>query len=99
MRPARDGAAARCYPSEVAPKSPEDVDPTREHALNPAVRDLVAGAVLLGLGLWTGGSSLVGDFDRLDVLFDVLGGVWMLWGLIRIVRYALHTRGSSGPSV
>lgn len=59
-------------------------EPEREHGLGPALRDVLAGVALLGLGLWTGGSTLDGDFDRLDVFFDALAALWILWGVARL---------------
>lgn len=73
-------------------------DPGRELDLGPALRDVAAGAALIGIGLLTGGSSFDGhDLDRLDVVFDALGGLWMLWGLARVAYHAVHAlprRGS-----
>lgn len=60
-------------------------DPDREHGRGAALRDILAGAALIGVGLVTGGSTLDGDFDGVDVFFDVLGGAWIAWGLVRLV--------------
>jgi hypothetical protein len=62
-------------------------DPRAESRLPAAVRDIVAGAVLVTLGVVTGGTSLFGRGDGIDVAFDVLGAVWIAWGLWRLVRW------------
>lgn len=49
------------------------------------LRDLLAGLLLLGIGVLTGGSSLGAEPDAVDYLFDVVGLLWASWGLVRIM--------------
>lgn len=75
----------------------EHLEEREEQSLRPAIRDIVAGALLLVIGLLTGGSWLwslltTGELmaegvDGLDVAFDALGLIWLGWGLARLVRY------------
>lgn len=66
---------------------PEDVvDASAELTRRAAIRDLVIGAALLGLGLVTGGSTLDGRADGIDYVFDGLALGWIAWGLVRLVR-------------
>lgn len=51
-----------------------------------AVRDLLFGLGLLGVGVLTGGSALDGDADRLDYAFDALALLWIAWAVFRLVR-------------
>ncbi len=59
-------------------------DPQRERANGAALRDALAGALLLGLGVATGGSILDGRADALDYVFDGLGIAWLCWGAVRL---------------
>jgi len=45
------------------------------------LRDIVAGSVLIAIGLVFGGSVFTGDPTALDWLFDILGSFWILKGL------------------
>jgi hypothetical protein len=51
------------------------------------LRDIVAGSVLIAIGLAFGGSVFTGDATALDWLFDILGSFWVLKGL-----YTLFTQ-------
>ncbi|MHC4930600.1 MAG: hypothetical protein ACYTGV_00195 [Planctomycetota bacterium] len=51
------------------------------------LRDIVAGSVLIAIGLVFGGSVFTGDPTALDWFFDVLGSFWILKGL-----YTLFTQ-------
>jgi hypothetical protein len=62
------------------------VDASAELNRRAAIRDLVIGAALLGLGLVTGGSTLDGRADGIDYVFDGLALGWIAWGLVRLVR-------------
>lgn len=69
--------------------SAREIDPHREGARAAALRDVAAGAVLLALGLLTGGSSFDGRADAIDYVFDALAIAWVTWGAVRL---ALHAR-------
>ncbi len=57
-----------------------------ERSRGAALRDLAAGGALLGLGLVTGGSSLRGSLDGVDLFFDALALAWIGWGAFRLIR-------------
>jgi len=63
-----------------------EVDPADELTRRAAIRDIVLGAALLGVGLLTGGSTLDGRADGIDYVFDGLALGWIAWGLVRLVR-------------
>jgi hypothetical protein len=65
---------------------PDEVDPSTELTRRAAIRDLVIGAALLGLGLVTGGSTLDGRADGIDYVFDGLALGWIAWALVRLAR-------------
>jgi hypothetical protein len=65
-----------------------------ERRANAAIRDILAGAALLALGLLTRSSSLDGGADGIDYLFDAIGLFWIGWGVFRLVRRR-HNEGSS----
>jgi hypothetical protein len=50
------------------------------------MRDIIAGAVLIGIGLAMGGSVFRGDFSVTSILFDGLGGFWIAKGLYGIYK-------------
>ena len=58
----------------------------RDLGVGAAVRDVVAGAALLAIGLIAGGASWAEGADGVDVAFDLLGVAWILWGVARLVR-------------
>lgn len=66
-----------------------DDDPAREATPAAALRDVVAGALLLALGLVTGTSVLDGRADAIDYVFDGLGVGWIAWGAL---RFAIRSR-------
>ena len=49
------------------------------------VRDVVGGAVLIGIGLAYGGSIFTGTADAIDWAFDLLGSFWLLKGVYQLV--------------
>jgi hypothetical protein len=62
---------------------------TREQAKTKSgsgVGDIIAGVVLIGIGLAFGGSVFTGDPGLLDYFFDGLGVFWIGKGLYRLVR-------------
>jgi hypothetical protein len=50
------------------------------------MRDIVAGVVLIAIGLAFGGSVFLGDFSVTSILFDALGVFFIIRGLIRMNR-------------
>ncbi len=50
------------------------------------VGDIIAGVVLIGIGLLFGGSVFTGDPGLLDYFFDGLGLFWIGKGIYRLVR-------------
>ena len=62
------------------------VDPSAELTRRAAIRDLIMGAALIGLGLLTGGSTLDGQADGIDYVFDGLALGLIAWGLARLAR-------------
>jgi len=74
-RPAPRAGAER-VPPLGAPARPE-ASPRKAQG----VRDLIGGAVLIGIGLAMGGSVFTGDPSVLDWFFDVLGTFWVVKGL------------------
>ncbi|MGD9183337.1 MAG: hypothetical protein PVF26_09220 [Desulfobacterales bacterium] len=50
------------------------------------VGDIIAGVVLIGIGLVFGGSVFTGNPDLLDYFFDGLGLFWIGKGIYRLVR-------------
>lgn len=63
-----------------------EIDPEGELTKRAAIRDLVLGVALLGAGVVTGGSTLDGQADGLDYVFDSLALGWIAWALLRLVR-------------
>lgn len=57
-----------------------EVDPADELTRRAAIRDIVLGAALLGVGLLTGGSTLDGRADGIDYVFDGLALGWIARG-------------------
>ena len=50
------------------------------------MRDIVAGIVLIAIGLVFGGSIFFGDFTLFNMLFDGLGIFFIIRGAIRLYR-------------
>ncbi|HET8713225.1 MAG TPA: hypothetical protein VFM23_06025 [Gemmatimonadales bacterium] len=50
------------------------------------MKDIVAGVVLIAIGLVFGGSVFRGDFDLPSIFFDGLGLFFIIRGLVRISR-------------
>ncbi len=48
--------------------------------------DILAGVVLIGIGLFMGGSIFTGDATWIDYFFDGLGIFWLVRGIVRLVR-------------
>ena len=50
------------------------------------MRDIIAGLVLIAIGLAMGGSIFRGDFDPLSIFFDGLGIFFIIKGVVKMVR-------------
>jgi hypothetical protein len=50
------------------------------------VRDILAGVVLILIGLVEGGSIFLGDFSLITILFDGLGILFIIRGIIKLSR-------------
>jgi hypothetical protein len=50
------------------------------------VRDIITGAVLIGLGFALGGSVFMGDFSLFNIFFDGLGTFFIIKGLVGIYK-------------
>lgn len=48
--------------------------------------NIVAGVVLIGIGLAMGGSVFRGDFSPLSLFFDGLGTFWIVKGVVGLMR-------------
>jgi len=48
--------------------------------------NIIAGVVLIAIGLVMGGSIFLGDFSLLNIIFDGLGIFFIIRGVIQIVR-------------
>ena len=53
---------------------------------NGAIKDIVAGVVLIGIGFLFGGSVFLGNPGILDYFFDGLGVFWIAKGIYRMIR-------------
>lgn len=50
------------------------------------MRDIIAGVILIGIGLALGGSVFRGDFSPTSLFFDGLGLFWIGKGVLGIVQ-------------
>jgi hypothetical protein len=50
------------------------------------MRDILAGVVLIAIGLAFGGSVFLGDFSLFNLIFDGLGTFFIIKGLIGIYK-------------
>jgi len=60
---------------------PSNVPSNEELRKSQGVRDLVGGAVLIGIGFFFGGSIFMGNPTLLDWVFDGLGTFWIAKGI------------------
>ena len=58
------------------------------------MQEILWGVVLIAIGLVFGGSVFLGDFGLISVFFDGLGVVFIIRGVLRVVR---TKRGTSTP--
>ena len=54
--------------------------------IGKGIKDIIAGVVLIGIGLVLGGSIFLGTADALDVFFDCLGLFWIGLGIYKMIR-------------
>lgn len=69
-------------PSAAAQETQEPM----ENKIGRGIGDIVAGVVLIGIGLVWGGSIFLGNADALDVFFDGLGIFWIVKGIYKMIR-------------
>ena len=50
------------------------------------MRDIITGAVLIGIGFAFGGSVFLGDFSITSLIFDGLGVFFIVKGLIKVAK-------------
>jgi hypothetical protein len=50
------------------------------------MRDIISGAILIGIGFVLGGSVFLGDFTPLNFFFDGLGTFFIIKGIISIYK-------------
>jgi hypothetical protein len=50
------------------------------------MRDIITGVVLIGVGFAFGGSVFMGDFSPLNIFFDGLGVLFIIKGLVRVLK-------------
>ena len=48
--------------------------------------NIIAGVVLIAIGLVMGGSIFLGDFTLLNIIFDGLGIFFIIRGVVQIMR-------------
>jgi hypothetical protein len=68
-------------PAAAAEEAKEPV----ENKIGRGIGDIVAGVVLIGIGLVWGGSIFLGTADALDVFFDGLGIFWIVKGIYKMI--------------
>jgi hypothetical protein len=76
--------------SHTQPRAPQAASMADERR-QQGVRDMVGGAVLIGIGFLFGGSVFLGNPTFLDWIFDGLGTFWVAKGV-----YFLATANSAG---
>jgi uncharacterized membrane protein HdeD (DUF308 family) len=62
------------------------------------VRDIIAGVVLIGIGLAFGGSVFLGDFSLTSIFFDGLGLFFIVKGIVAINRAKREAASPSTPA-
>ena len=80
-RDARPRTALLERPAPPAPHGAPRPPSPEELRRGQGVRDLVGGAVLIGIGFLFGGSVFMGDPTMLDWIFDGLGIFWITKGV------------------
>jgi hypothetical protein len=70
------------HPSAAVEEAKEPI----ENKIGRGIGDIIAGVVLIGIGLVWGGSIFLGTADALDVFFDGLGIFWIVKGIYKMIR-------------
>ena len=60
------------------------------------MKDILAGVVLIAIGFVFGGSIFLGDYSVTSWIFDGLGIVFIVMGLIKLYKHRQQTTG--GPT-
>ena len=68
-------------PSSSAQETKEPI----ENKIGRGIGDIIAGVVLIGIGLIWGGSIFLGTADALDIFFDGLGIFWIVKGIYKMI--------------
>jgi len=50
------------------------------------MRDIIAGVVLIAIGFVLGGSVFLGDFSITSIIFDGLGVLFIIMGLVKVLK-------------
>ncbi len=50
------------------------------------MRDIIWGSILIGIGFVMGGSVFLGDFSILNIIFDGLGTIWIIKGIVQMIN-------------
>jgi len=50
------------------------------------MRDILTGAILIGVGFVFGGSVFMGDFSLINIIFDGLGVFFIVKGLLKVAK-------------
>lgn len=50
------------------------------------MRNILYGLILIGIGFLLGGSIFLGDLRLAPVVFDGIGVVLILWGVVTLIR-------------
>lgn len=72
-------------PQEIAAQKFEPKE-SAGSKIGKGIKDVIAGVVLIGIGLVLGGSIFLGTADALDIFFDCLGLFWIGLGIYKMVR-------------
>jgi hypothetical protein len=88
--PKRDPRSATVVAEPERPvleESPRPPVPVTERGMQrgAGIRDVLSGLVLIGIGLFYGGSVFTGTANALDWAFDILGTAWVARGVYRLV--------------
>ena len=71
---------------EIQGAHESEIKEQTEKKSGSGVGDIIAGVVLIGIGLLMGGSVFTGNPTLLDYFFDGLGLFWIGKGIYRLVR-------------
>ena len=63
----------------------EEAREPAEKKIGRGIGNIVSGIVIIGIGLFWGGSIFLGNADALDVFFDCLGIFWIVKGFYKMI--------------